>query len=102
MYEAAFLTRCYIQDALHPLIDSEIYHQRHFIKIPFIDKGIGLYDLHNIFQDNSVTSSIPDYFQNSEPMFYYCNKWAKMCLVKLFMAPRSKMGFGYIVGKLII
>ena len=25
-----------------------------------------------------------------------------MCLVKLFMAPESKMGFGYIVGKLII
>ena len=33
---------------------------------------------------------------------YYCNKWAKMCLVKLFMAPESKMDFGYIVGKLII
>ena len=30
------------------------------------------------------------------------NKWTKMCLVKLFMAPESKMGFEYIVGKLII
>ena len=36
------------------------------------------------------------------PAYYYCDKWAKMCLVKLFMALESKMGFGYIVGKLII
>ena len=38
-YEAALLTRCYTQHALHPLIDSEINHKRHFINIPFINKG---------------------------------------------------------------
>ena len=27
MYEAALLTRCYTQHALHPLIDSEINHK---------------------------------------------------------------------------
>ena len=43
------------------------YHQRHFIKIPFINKGIDIKDLPSTFQDKSVTSSIPDYFQNSEP-----------------------------------
>ena len=41
--------------------------KRHFIKIPFINKGMDFIDLRSIFQDKSVTSSIPDYFQNSEP-----------------------------------
>ena len=67
MYEAALLTRCYTQHALGPLIDAEINHQRYFIKIPFINKGMDFIDLLSIFQDKSVTSSIPDYFQNSEP-----------------------------------
>ena len=89
MYESALLTtsRCYIQHALHPFIDAEINQQRYFIKIPFINKGIDFIDLPSIFQDRSVTSSIPDYFPNSEPsiLFYkynrsithtifYCNK----------------------------
>ena len=37
MYAAALLNRCYTQHALRPFIDAEINHQRHFIKIPFID-----------------------------------------------------------------
>ena len=40
MYDAALLTRCYTQHALRPFIDSESNHIRHFIKIPFINKGI--------------------------------------------------------------
>ena len=72
MYEAALLTRCHTQHALRPLIDSEINHKRHVIKIPFINKGIDFIDLPSIFQDKSVTSSIPDYFQNSEqPIIFY-------------------------------
>ena len=67
MYEAALLTRCYTQHALRPFMDAEINHQRHFIKTPFINKGMDFIDLHSIFQDRSVNSSIPDYFQNSEP-----------------------------------
>ena len=51
MYEAALLTRCYTQHALRPLIDAEINHQRHFIKIPFINKGMDFIDLPSIFQD---------------------------------------------------
>ena len=54
MYEAALLTGCYTQHALRPLIDSEINHKRHFIKIPFINKGIDFIDLPSIYQDNSV------------------------------------------------
>ena len=41
MYEAALLTRCYTQHALRPLIDSAINYKRHFIKIPFKNKGNG-------------------------------------------------------------
>ena len=67
LYDAELLTRCYTQHALRPFIDSEINHKRHFIKIPFINKGIEFIDLPSIFKDRSVTSSIPAYFQNSEP-----------------------------------
>ena len=66
MYEAALLTRCCTQHALHPSIDSEINHKGHFVKIPFKNKGIDVIDLPSMFQDKSVKSSIPDYFQNSE------------------------------------
>ena len=52
MYEAALLTRS--QHALRPFIDAEINHQRHFIKIPFINKGMDFIDLPSIFQDRSV------------------------------------------------
>ena len=40
LYEAALLTRCYTQHALRPYINSVINHIRHFIKIPFINKGV--------------------------------------------------------------
>ena len=53
--------------ALPPFIDSETNHKRHFIKNSFINKGIEFIDLPSIFKDKSVTSSIPTYFQNSEP-----------------------------------
>ena len=52
LYDAALQTRCYT--ALRPFIDSETSHKRHFI-----NKGIEFIDLPSIFQDRSVTSSIP-------------------------------------------
>ena len=64
------------QHALCPLIDSEINHKFFFIKIHFINKGIDFIDVTSIFQDKSVTSSIPDYFQNSEPLII-CYKYNK-------------------------
>ena len=76
LYDAALLTRCYTQHALHAFIDSETNHKRHFIKIPFINKGIEFIDLPSIFKDRSVTSSIPTYFQNSEPPII-CYKYNK-------------------------
>ena len=74
LYDAALLTRCYTQHALRPFIDSEINHKRHFIKIPFINKGIEIIDLPSIFKDRSVTSFA--YFQNSEPPII-CYKYNK-------------------------
>ena len=59
-------TWCYVQQFLSPYIDSEVNHKRHFIKIPFINKGMEFIDLHSIFKDNSVISSIQNYFNNSE------------------------------------
>ena len=52
-------TRGYTQHALRPYIDSKINHIRHFIKIPFINKGIEFIDLPSIFRDNNVISAIP-------------------------------------------
>ena len=42
IYKAALLTRCYFLHFLSPYIDSEVNHKRHFIKIPFINKGMEL------------------------------------------------------------
>ena len=76
LYDAARLTRCYTQHALRPFIDSETNHKRYFIKIPFINKGIEFIDLPSIFKDRSIISSIPTYFQNSEPPII-CYKYNK-------------------------
>ena len=67
LYDAALLTGCYTQHALRPFIESETNHKRHFIKVPFINKGIEFIDLHSIFKDRSVISSIPSYFKISKP-----------------------------------
>ena len=49
-----------------------VNHKRNFIKIPFINKGIEFIDLDSIFKDNLVTSSIPNYLNNSEtPIICY-------------------------------
>ena len=42
LYDADLLTRCLTQHALRPVIDFKSNHIRHFIKIPFINKGIDL------------------------------------------------------------
>ena len=76
LHHTALLTRCYTQHALRPYIDSEMNHIRHFIKIPFINKGIDFIDLPSIFRDNTVESSIPDYFENKEPPII-CYKYNK-------------------------
>ena len=66
-YQTALLTPCYTQHALRPYIDSKINNIRHFIKIPFINKGIDFIDLLSIFRNNTIESSIPNSFENKEP-----------------------------------
>ena len=74
--KAALLAGCYVQHFLGPYIDSEVSHGRHFIKISIVDKGIEFIDLHSILGDDSVVSSIPNCFNNSEApvVCYRCNK----------------------------
>ena len=78
LYDVALLTRCYTQHSLRLFIDSETNHKRHFIKTTFINKGIECIDLPStcIFKDRFVTSSIPTYFQKSEPPII-CYKYNK-------------------------
>ena len=96
LYDAALLTRCYTQHALRPVIDSKINHIRHFIKIPFINKGIDFIDLPSIFRDKSVQSSIPNYFKNCEVPII-CYKYNKpiralfLISINLFLILISKL-----------
>ena len=76
MSTLSVFARLYNLHALRPYIDSEMNHIRHFIKIPLINKGIGFIDLPSIFRDNTVESSIPDYFKNKEPPII-CYKYNK-------------------------
>ena len=46
------------------------------MKNPFINKGLDFIDLHSIFKDNLVISSIPNYFNNSETPII-CHKFNK-------------------------
>ena len=49
LYDAALLTRCNTKHAFRLVIDSKIIHVRHFIKIPFINKGMDFIDLPSTF-----------------------------------------------------
>ena len=83
LYKAALLTRCYVQHFLSPYIDSEVNHKRHFIKIPIINKGFEFIDVHSIFKDNLVISSIPNCFNNSETPII-CYKYNKLIRSTIF------------------
>ena len=83
MYDAAHLIRCYTQHALRPCIDSEINHKRHFITIPFINKGIEFISLNSIFKDKSVTSAVPAYLKNTESPII-CYKYNKSIRSTIF------------------
>ena len=63
LYDVALLTRCYTQHGLYQFIDSETNHKRHFIKIPFINKGNEFIDLPSkkISNDQKLIQSDPTY-----------------------------------------
>ena len=57
----ACLIQSYTQHVLKPHIDKESEHQRFFLKIPFINKGIDFIDIQSIFRDKNVVEYIPNY-----------------------------------------
>ena len=69
---AALLAGCCTRHALCPVVGSGVGHIRHFIGVPFINKGMDFIDLPGIFGDESVQSSMPYYFKNYEvPIICY-------------------------------
>ena len=88
LYKAALLTRCYVQHFHSPYIDSEVSHKRYFITIPFINKGMEFINLHSIFKDNLVISSIPNYLSNRN---WTIEEYVKY-LVKMAIAKQKKIG----------
>ena len=72
-----------VQHFLCPYIVFEVNHKRHFIKIPFINKDMEFIDLHSIFKDNLVISSILNYLYNSETPII-CNKYNKPIRSSIF------------------
>ena len=83
LYKAPLVTRCYVQHFFSPYTDTEVNHKRHFIKIPFINKSMEFIDLHSIFKDNLINSSIPNYFNNSETPII-CYKYNKPIRSNIF------------------
>ena len=72
LYDAALLTRCYSQFALRSVIYSQINYVTHFIKTPFMNKGVDFIHLPSISRDKSVQSSVRNYFKNCEvPVICY-------------------------------
>ena len=56
--------------------DRTFFTSEEHTKYNFINKGIDFNDLPSIFRDNTVKSSIPDYFANKEPPII-CYKYNK-------------------------
>ena len=72
LYKAAILIQMYTQHVLRPHIDAESDHKRHFIKVPFVNKGIDFIDLQSIFRNKTIQDTIPQYFKNREsPIICY-------------------------------
>ena len=98
LYDAALFTRCYTERALRPVIDSKINHLRHFINIPFINKGMEFINLLSIFRDKSVQSSMPNYSKNCEvPIICYKYNKPIRCAIFNFNKLASDLDISKIV-----
>ena len=60
-----FSKTCYVQHFLSPYIDSEVNHKQHLSKFHSLAEQCSLL-ICMVFEDNSVISSILNYFNNSE------------------------------------
>ena len=83
-----YMMLLYLQGViLHILFDQssiqKIYNKRHFIEMPFINKGMHFIDLPSILRGKSVHSSISKYFKNGEvPLI--SNKYDKPIRIAIF------------------
>ena len=64
-------------------LEKHITTQTKLFKVAFIHRGMDFIDLPSIFRDNSVISSIPTYFQNSETPII-CYKYNKPIRSNIF------------------
>ena len=55
----------------HYKLGNSVSKAFHYIKIPFINKGMDFIDLPSIFRDKSLQSSIPNNFKNCEVCYKY-------------------------------
>ena len=76
LYEVASIVQSYTQHVLRPHIDKSSDHQRHFLKIQYLNKGVDFIDLASILMDKRVRNKIPSYFKNIEPPMI-CYKYKK-------------------------
>ena len=76
LHRASLLTRRYVQHFFSPYVDSEVNHKQNFIKISLIDKCTEFINLHSTCKDQSVISSVLNYFNNSETPII-CYKYSK-------------------------
>ena len=67
VYEGARIITAFCYHRLFPRIDKVEDHKRHFLSIKYINRGIDFINLSSIFNDSSVQSLIPPYFDNTEP-----------------------------------
>ena len=75
-YEVASIIQSYTQHILRPHIDPESQHDRHFLKISYLNKGIDFIDLPSIFKDKRIVDKVPKYFKTLEPPMI-CYKYKK-------------------------
>ena len=76
LYEVASIIQSYTQHILRPHIDSTSQHDRRFLKISYLNKGIDFIDLSSIFKDKRIVDKVPKYFNNLEPPMI-CYKYKK-------------------------
>ena len=66
-YELSLIISAFALNKLFPRPNKPENVKRHFLKLPFINKGIDIIDLPSILRDFNVNQTIPPCFDNKEP-----------------------------------
>lgn len=74
-YETVQIIVSYCYFKLFPKIDRPEEHQKHFLKINYVNKGFDFINIAGILNDHTVIKQIPGYFENTElPTICYIYK----------------------------